>query len=87
MKLNGYGRQTGLDFLPFMSISELSDIKNIYKSNYDGFIGLAPSQSGSTSITESPSVNLMKALKENNIIANVPFGPIIDNHCTVDVYM
>ena len=24
---------------------------------------------------------------QNNIIANVSFAPIIDNHCTVDVYM
>jgi hypothetical protein len=73
MKLNGYGRQTGLDFLPFMNIDALSntaDIEYQYKSNYDGFIGLAPSQSRSSLITESPSVNLMLALKENNVITN-----------------
>ena len=46
MKLNGYGRQTGLDFLPFMNIDEVSNLSKTeykYKSNYDGFIGLAPS--------------------------------------------
>jgi len=55
----------------------------MYKSNYDGFIGLAPYQS-QTSLKDSvPSVNMIKALRDNNMITNEVTMVQIDKEVSV----
>jgi hypothetical protein len=68
--LLGYDRQIGLNFLPFMEITHILPTTPNFKSLYDGFIGLQPYQSIAILKDQLPSVNFMKALRDNNFITN-----------------
>jgi len=53
-----------------MEITSIPSSVSSFKSNYDGFIGLQPYQSNNELYDKNPSVNLMKALRDNDIITN-----------------